>query len=277
MRRALALLVTLAIVLDIAIFALIGFVHMTRSRVRVRIAVEHEIVQVFVNCQLAHAAYVGGGAAATYLELGWLRQDAIVTIQVRGRRLPGYYEIDLERDSQVLQVARVGGFGQPLSLPSGRVVFARSYTAAGRPLGALGCQSDAPTRLAFASAASEGSGLWSGPSPALSAVTNLSSVVPWVMALIGAVGLMLAAVLGKIGGGEPGEGRAPALGAGVDIALALLCALVTKSFDVVFGLCVGAGIVSLLVILKWLVSSDIGALRSRLGWTPAAHGASVGR
>jgi hypothetical protein len=277
-RRALALVVVLAIFLDAAVFAILAFEHRTRSHVQIAVLVEHEIVQVFVECRLVFPAYTANTAGPSSLDLGWLERGAIVTIQVRGRKPPGYYEVQLERGSQSETVARAGSFGHPVRIPSGRVDFARSFTAAGRDLGDLGCQSDSPVQLAFAADAAHASGRWNGGSGVVLDVANrLSPVVPWALALIGAVGLILAAVSGRVRGTGPSRRvLARGLGAVVDLVIALFWVLAARDFNVAFGLCVVAGIGSLLAVLWWLVLDDLRNVLLR--WsseTPANTGQPV--
>lgn len=265
-RRGAALLLGLAVLLDVMIFAAVGYANLTKDHVRVRIVVEHEIVQVFVNCQLVRGAYTGDPQGPAWLDLGWLDPGDILTLQVRGRKLPGYYELSLEHDSSFERVAAAGGYGRPLRLPSGRVIFARSYTAGGRAIGELGCQSDAPAPLPFAASAAKSYGRWGGGSgAALELATRLFPIVPWVLALIGAMGLIIATILGRV---QRDDARRKTMlrtaFATVDIVLALVWALATADFNLAFLLCIVAGVGSLLLVLTWLLAEDLRKVSSLL-------------
>jgi hypothetical protein len=250
-------------VIALASFALTSYERLARGHIELDVLVEGEIVQVFVNCQLVYPAYTDTTGEPASLDLGWLDREATVTIQVRGRIHPGYYEVTLRHDSRSERVASAGRFGDPVQVPSGRVTFDRSFTAGGRLLGRIGCQ-DAPIRFAFAAAAARTPQRWNGYSNVAFELANaLWPVMRYALALIGAGGL-LAALLGRVRGASSAHSALVALlVAAAELVLAVAPAIVTHNLNVAFDVCTGIGACCLAGLCGWLLTGDIQHLRSR--------------
>jgi hypothetical protein len=276
LRRGAVLLIVFAMVLDTAILAISAYARVARDHVTVTVAVEHEIVQVFVNCELAHPAFTDTPAGSVVLPLGWLDRGDIITIQVRGRKRPGFYLVSMQHGSQSEQIAQGAAPGQPQRFRSGRVIFASSLTAGGRRLGALGCQPDSSARLEFASTMAGTPARWGGGSRfPIDAAHALSPVVPLVLAVIGALGLIGGAVFGKVQHGASSRRTfAQVLAALIDILFLVLSVLATEDFSIALSLCVVAGVGSLLAVLVWLLVDDIRGLCLR--WSLAGSAPAAG-
>jgi hypothetical protein len=260
--RRRTLVVVCAIVIAPAAFALTSYERLTRGHIELYVLVSREIVQVFVNCQLVYPAYTGTTGGPASLDLGWLDREATVTVQVRGRIRPGYYEVTLARGSRSELLASAGRFGDPVQVPSGRVTFDRSFTAGGRLLGGIGCQ-DAPLRFAFAAAAARTPRQWSGHSNVAFELANaLWPLMRCALALIGAGGLIAAALLGRVRGASSTHGALVGwLVAAAELVLALVTAIATHNFNTAFDVCTGIGACCLTGLGGWLLSGDIRQLR----------------
>jgi hypothetical protein len=255
-RRILALIVALMAVADVAIFAVAGYAHTSRTHARLSISSD-EIVQVFVNCRLAYV-YEKRGAATETPDLGWIAKSATLTFQVRSFQALGYYELAFSHDGHAVQVDARGTPSHNVLLPPTRVLFKRSFVAAtGARLGDQGCQKDASPQLAFAESAG---GNWdSGTQEPFVLANAFAPVVPWALAVFGAIFLVVAAVLDRA---RQGHGPIARIVAAVDMVSAA-SSLMAQDFALAAGLCIAAGIGSLLALFYWLLAEDLRRIVAR--------------
>jgi hypothetical protein len=253
-RLGLALLLAIAMLVGGTTSGLASYEHLARSDVGLSLLVEDEIVQVFVNCQLV-SAYTGTAGAPAPLDLGWLERGAIVTVQVRGRKLPGYYEVAFQHGSRTELIVGDGSYSNPVLLPAGRVALDRSFTADGRDLGDTGCQTDAPFPLAFAAAAARTPSHFNDHANVAFDLANaLSPDLPPVLALIGASGLIAAVAVSRVRRASSSRRVAVrALAATAELVLVLLLALAALDYNAASHVCVLVGIVCLVAVCWWLV------------------------
>jgi len=259
LRRLLALVILVALVLDIGIFVVDGYAHVTRVPVKVDLAAEHEIVQVFVNCKLA---YYSVGTVHRSYDLRWLRKGDILTFQIRGLKRGGYYHLSFSDGARVVPVSSRGGPEKPVSIGAGEVGFAGSWTVDGRKLGEQGCQADASQQLAFAKPRA---GQWQRGSWVFAKVHSLAQMIPWLLAALGALAVATGALADRLHEQRARSGfPARVIFAAAGLAVAILSALATESFNAVFALCVAAGVGLLLMASVWLLKDDIRRLAGRL-------------
>ena len=248
---------SVAVVVDLGILAVTAYAHIALTRVRLGVVVESEIVQVFVDCRLAHEAYTQA-QELTPLDLGWLDRGDIVTVEVRGRQAPGYYEVQAIRDSHVEVVGKAGEYGRRLPMASGRVVFVRSFTVGGMSIGGLGCQPDS-NELALAASAARRPGKWRDAglrNTVIRLAERLAPFVPQTLGLLAALALIALAVIGRVNARSKTLLRTA--GATLDVVLALVLTLAGRDLNLAFDLCVALGVVSLLVLVWLLMAPDIG-------------------
>jgi hypothetical protein len=261
--------VVCATVIALAALVLTSYERLARSDVQLGVLVDGEIVQVFVNCQLVYPAFTGTTGELASLDLGWLDREAAVTVQVRGRVDPGYYQVTLHRGSRSEVLASAGGFGDPVRVPAGRVAFDRSFTAGGRPIGSIGCQ-DAPQRFAFAAAAARTPQRWNGDSNAAFDVADaVWPIIQCALALIGAGGLVAAVLLGAVllassrGASFTHSSLIAVLGAAAGIVIGLIPTIATHNLDVAVDASTTIGACCLAGLCRWLLVRDIQEIRSR--------------
>jgi hypothetical protein len=260
LRRIMAIAIALAVVVDVLIFIAVGYAHLTRTHVTIRVTDDNEIVQVFVNCRLA-AVYRHEGLTVASEDLGWLRTDDIVTFQVRGWRSVGYYELSLDHDSVVERIGAQGTATQAAVIAPDRVVFASSTTASGRRLGGSGCQSDTPTPLPFATSTAGG---WGGARGVpLELAAKLAPIIPWMLAFVGALVLAVVAIRDwrrshRLRRVTVAQTVFAMLGATVSVA-----SVTSSDFGLAFAVCVAAGACSLAIASYRLMADDLSALCMR--------------
>lgn len=259
LRLGLGLVIAAILALATLSLAFAGYGHIAGRSVRLKIAVEHEIVQVFVDCRLAHTAYLHD-PETTLLDLGWLPEGRIVTIQIRGRKGPGFYEVSMEQGGAFQAIAYAGRFGAPVAMASGRLLVSDSFTGGGVQLGKEGCQPDAPSELPIAAAADRDPRAWRSdlPEAVISASERSSGVVASVLALSGALALLVLAVNARLKGSGAKWRALAALG---DILLVVVLAFVVQDFAIAVVVCAIAGVCSLTVALWSLVGHDVTSLR----------------
>lgn len=122
--------------------------HFTENSISVTLYSKH--VDVFVNCQ--RAAHIGNyEGASRRVDLGYLPNDAIVTIDVLALRQHGTVHIALTQGAHppVTYGSTRQGYGVGNNAPAYRYEFIYSAEASGRALGHYGCQ-QTPHRLAIA-------------------------------------------------------------------------------------------------------------------------------
>jgi hypothetical protein len=256
----LALLVFAVAVADVAIFAVAGYARTSLTHVRLSISSDEEIVQVFVNCQLAYLDN-GQSPAAETPDLGWIAKSDIVTFQVRSLQAPGYYQVAFSHDSHTVQVQARGMPSDHVLLAQDRVVYKSSFVAAtGAPLGGLGCQTDASPQLAFAD--SSAGGRWGGgPQAAFVVADTLARIVPWVLAVFGAIFLVFVAVFDRVKQGHGPTVRIVV--AAIDTIFFVVLSLWAQDFVVAAAFCIAAGIGALLAGLYWLLAEDLRRIAAR--------------
>lgn len=253
-RRILALAIASALILDMSIFAVVGYAHITRTRVTIELRGEHEIVQVFVNCKLAYFRRTDG-AFKHAVDLGWLAKEDVLTFQVRSQKRSGHLKLSFLHDGQRTLVFQRGSSAHLLLLGAGRVDVANSWTVGGRRIGSQGCQADAPQRLAFATASA---GPWKHSSAPFGLAEALAGVIPWVLAIMGASVVVAGAIVDRTKVDRSTLGvLARSVVALAGISVAMVWAVATQSFSLAFGLCVAVGVVSLLATIAWLLGDDL--------------------
>jgi hypothetical protein len=258
-RRAAALGIVVALVLDIGILVVDGYAQTTRTHVEVSVVAEHEIIQVFVDCKLAYV--YASAAAPRHYDLGWLGDGDILTFQVRGLKRPGYYRLSFQHGSQRVLVSSRGQPGHPVSVGAGQVAVAGSWMVDGRKLGEQGCQADAPQHLTFAT---PNAGRWQKSASLFGAAHSLARVIPWFLAVLGAIVVAGGALADRLREENARVGIvARSLFAAAGLAVGLLYTVATESVGVAFALCVGAGVGTLVIALFWLLRDDVRRLVCR--------------
>jgi len=267
-RRLMALGIAAALVLDMSIFALVGYAHVTRTHVLVKVTSEHEIMQVFVNCRLAYY-YRSELPVDRTIDLGFLEKEDVLTFQIRGQKHSGFLQLSYLHDDAPASIYRYGTAVHPLLLGAGRVAAAESWTVGGRRLGIEGCQADAPHPLAFAT---PDAGPWKhNTSLPLAFATSIGKIIPWILAILGATVVAVGAIADRIAGKGSNLGVvARGLLALTGVAVAVVWAVAVQNFSVAFGLCVGTGAASLLAAVVWLLADDICRLVARWAHIPQA-------
>jgi hypothetical protein len=245
--------------------------HAARVHVRVPVAAAGEIVQVLVNCQVEF--YYGHDAPIDEdVDLGWLEKGDILTFQVRGRRPPGYYELAFAHDSHVEDVGSVGSALHRVLMPPARMIFSRSYTVGGLPLQRLPCQGDSSTPpLELAGAAVAATARRGGPDALMDSAVGVAARWETAMAILGALTLIFAPVLGRSLGAVRSRRRrmADVLLAAVGGTLGILWAT-AREHNLVAPVCIAAGIGALFFIVYRLLVNDMASacawwLRRRAG------------
>jgi hypothetical protein len=225
-----------------------------RRHIQVVFSGERAIVQVFVECRLAYA--FAGERADEHVDLGWLKNESIVTIQTRGRKQPGRLALAYQHGS--VRVSVVGGDPAVAerALPADRAGLARSWRVGGHEsFRDLGCQQDLP-HFGFASASAPN---WREASArSLSLVIAFAGAIPKVLAIFGLAWLLAAVFVGR----ARGERLRRRTAAGVllvaaELVIELLGSIAANDFPLAFALCIVVGAGALVVLLLWLLRADI--------------------
>lgn len=225
-----------------------------RAHVQVVFSGEAAIVQVFVECRLAYA-FARERAEGEHVDLGWLKNESIVTVQTRGRKRRGHLVLAYERNSVSASLAG-GAAGEP-PLPADRAGPASSWRVGGHQfLRDLGCQQDLPHHLPFASASAPN---WTEASArSLGRVIAVAGAIPKVLAIFG-LGWLLAAVFVGRTRGERLRHRTAAglLLLAAEIAIEILGSIAANDFPLAFALCIVVGAGGPVLLLLWLLRADI--------------------
>jgi hypothetical protein len=261
MRRTLACLIAVPIALCVADPGTDFYAHRTRVHAVIKVTEHNAIIQAFVNCRLA-AVDIQELSTDASMNLGWLDKGDIVTIQVRGEGSSGHYKLTLERDSTI---ERIGNSASIAAVEPNRLSFVYSTTAAGHPIGAQGCQSDASSRLAPATSAAAATGKWEGPPGALlELAVPLAPIGLWVLASLG----VLALVGLTVGDWRRRNGiKRSTVAAGVSAALtafAYVTSVTSNDFGIAFGVCVVTGSCASLMAVLVLLAEDLRNICTRL-------------
>jgi hypothetical protein len=254
LRWLLAALIFAALVAQAVSLPIAHEAKANRQHIQVVFSGERAIVQVFVECRLAYA-FAGERADDEHVDLGWLKNESIVTVQTRGRKRRGRLTLAYEHDS--VPVSLVGDdAAAERALPANRAGLASSWQVGGHePLRRLGCQRDLP-HFGFASASAAN---WSeGSAKSLGRVIAAADAIPKVLATFGLAWLLAAVFVGR-SRGERVRGRtaAGALLVAAEIAIEVLGLIAANDFPLAFGLCIFVGMGALVGLLGWLLRADI--------------------
>jgi hypothetical protein len=226
-----------------------------RAHVQVVFSGEAAIVQVFVECRLAYA-FVGERAEGEHVDLGWLKNESIVTVQTRGRKRRGHLALAYKRNSVSVPLV-VGAAGEP-ALPADRAGPASSWRVGGHQFlrGDLGCQQDLPHHFRLASASAPN---WTeGSARSLGRVIAVAGAIPKVLAIFGLAWLLAAVFVGRTRGERLRRGTAAGvLLVAAEIAIEILGSIAANYFPLAFALCIVVGAGGLVLLLLWLLKADI--------------------
>jgi hypothetical protein len=225
-----------------------------RAHAQIVFSGEAAIVQVFVECRLAYA-FVRERAEDEHVDLGWLKNESIVTVQTRGRKRRGHLALAYEQNSVSASLAG-GGAGEP-ALPTNRAGPTTSWRVGGHQfLRDLGCQQDLPRHFRFASASAPN---WTEASArSLGRVIAVAGAIPKVLAIFGLAWLLAAAFVGRTRGERLRRGTAAGvLLVAAEIAIEILGSVAANYFPLAFALCIFVGAAGLVLLLLWLLRADI--------------------
>lgn len=255
----LAAVIAAALVAQATLLPIAHEARANRAHVEVSVTAEHAIVQVFVECRLADA-FVAEGLSEGRVDLGWLKDEALLTFQTRGRTAPGYLALSYRDGSRVVPVVSGDVEADEAALPADRLAPARSWTVSGRQsFRAKTCQWD---REHFESASAHAPDWREGAAMSLGIVIAAADTVPAGLAIAGLAWLLVAAYLGRFRR-ERIDRRpiARILFALSQVALLGLVKLAPNDFPLAFALCTAIGAAWLIAVAFWL-------LRERIhGWT----------
>jgi hypothetical protein len=254
LRWLLATVISTALVAQAMSLLIAHEAKANRAHVQVVFSGEAAIVQVFVECRLAYA-FVRERAEGEHVDLGWLKNESIVTVQTRGRKRRGHLALAYEQNSVSASLAG-GGAGEP-ALPTNRAGPASSWRVGGHQfLRDLGCQQDLPHHFRFASASAPN---WTeGSAGSLSRVIVVAGAIPKVLAIFGLAWLLAAAFVGRTRGERLRRGTAAGvLLVAAEIAIEILGSIAANYFPLAFALCIVVGVAGLVLLLLWLLRADI--------------------
>jgi hypothetical protein len=83
-------------IVELAAVAVSSYVRATHERVEIDVSAGFVIVRVYLNCQLVRG--YEGHRTAGIVDLGWLRPEDIVSIEVLSTRTSGYFRISRRLD-----------------------------------------------------------------------------------------------------------------------------------------------------------------------------------
>jgi hypothetical protein len=254
LRWLLATLIFTALVAQAMSLLIAHEAKANRAHVQVVFSGEAAIVQVFVECRLAYA-FVRERAEDEHVDLGWLKNESIVTVQTRGRKRPGHLTLAYERNS--VSVSLAGGAGGERALPADRAGPASSWRVGGHQfLRDLGCQQDLPRHFHLASASAPN---WTEASAkSLGGVIAVAGAIPKVLAIFGLAWLLAAVFVGRTRGERLRRGTAAgALLVAAEIAIEIVGSIAANDFPLAFALCIVVGAGGLVLLLLWLLRADI--------------------
>ena len=134
-KRVAAVLAPPAIVALSAV-AVSLYAHATHHRVSVRITFGDVIVRASLNCRLV-AEYAQAGQSVKIVELGWLRPQDIVSVEVTSLQTSGHVRIERRVDGGGWKtLKRSGSLGNSTDFPALQLVIASTFLAEGTSLGA---------------------------------------------------------------------------------------------------------------------------------------------
>jgi hypothetical protein len=254
LRWLLAALILLALVAQAVSLPIAHEAKANRRHIQVVFSGERAIVQVFVECRLAYAS--AEERVDEHVDLGWLKNESIVTIQTRGRKRPGRLALAYQTDSFRVPVVGDAAVAPERALPADRAGLAESWRVGGHEsFRGLGCQRDVP-HFAFASASAPN---WREASASsLKLVIAFASAIPKVLAIFG-LAWLLAAVFVARARGERLRRRTAAgvLLVAAELAIEVLGSIAANDFPLAFALCIVVGAGALVVLLLWLLRADI--------------------
>jgi hypothetical protein len=254
-RLLLVAAIAAALVAQAALLPIAHEARANRARVEVDLAAENAIVQVFVECRLAYA-FVAEGLNEGHVDLGWLKNEALLTFQTRGRTAPGYLALSYRDGSRVVPVVSGSAEADEAALPANRLAPAKSWTVSGRQrFRAKTCQLD---RGHFDSATAHAPDWREGAAMSLGVVIAAADTVPVALAITGFAWLLAAAYLGQFRRRKIARGTAArTLFALSQAVLLLLVKLAPNDFPLAFALCTAIGAAWLLAVAFWLLRDKI--------------------
>ncbi|HLB21772.1 MAG TPA: hypothetical protein VK605_06655 [Solirubrobacteraceae bacterium] len=254
LRWLLATLIFAALVAQAVSLPIAHEAKANRRHIQVVFSGERAIVQVFVECRLAYA-FAGERADDEHVDLGWLKNESIVTIQTRGRKRRGDLTLAYEHDS--IPVSLVGdAAAAERALPADRAGPASSWQVGGHePIRKLGCQRDL-LHFGFASASAAN---WSETSAkSLGRVIAVADAIPKILGIFGLAWLFAAVFVGRARGVRLRRRTAAGvLLVAAELAIEVLGSIAANDFPLAFALCIVVGAGALVVLLLWLLRADI--------------------
>jgi hypothetical protein len=254
-RLLLAAAIAAAFVAQLALLPIATEARANRAHVEVEFAAENAIVQVFVECRVAYV-FDAEGPREEHVDLGWLKNEALLTFQTRGRTAPGYLALSYRDGSRVVPVVSGDAEADEAALPADRLAPAESWTVSGRQrFRAKTCQRD---REHFDSASAYAPDWREGAAMSLGVVIAAANTVPLALAIFGLVWLVAAACLGQFRR-EQTDRRTAASTLIVlpQAALLLLAKLAPNDFPLAVALCTVIGAALLLAVVFWLLRPQI--------------------
>jgi hypothetical protein len=254
-RSLFAAAIAAALVAQAALLPIAHEARANRAHVEVALAAENAIVQVFVECRLAYA-FDAEGPSEEHVDLGWLKNEALLTFQTRGRTTPGYLALSYRDGSRVVPVVSGGVEADEAALPADRLAPAKSWTVSGRQrFRTKTCQWD---REHFVSASAHAPDWREGAAMSLGVVIAAADTVPVALAIAGLGWLLAAAYLGRFQREQVDRRTAVrTLFALSQATLLLLVKLAPNDFPLAFALCTAIGAAWLVAVAFWLLREKI--------------------
>lgn len=252
------------VVVEFSAIAISSYARSTHRQVQVGVDVSDVIARVWLNCRLVHG-YPSSPEDPAVLDLGWLRPEDVVSIEVMSTQTSGDYRISRRLGDRGWQtLAQAGRRGDAADFQHLRPVLRTAFLAAGPilyvsryPFKGDPVFGDPPScgfepSWAFAPAAGTKPGTTPGrPNAAFDIASSVATTLAWILAIIGGLGVLVAIFVGRHSSSRPWI-----VTIGIVIA-ELLLAMVMRRIGVdsalTLALCVMAGLVSVGVFLAWLL------------------------
>lgn len=263
-RKRLVTVTVLVIAIgELGAVALSSYARATHERVEINVSAGFMVVRVYLNCQLVRG---DEGRIADVVDLGWLRPEDVVSIELTSTQTSGYFRISRRLNHGRWQtLTQRGSLGHAADFPHQTPVVNTAFLAAGTSLDVMdadgthgvapSCGAESPLWL-FGPPLGVDLGTTPGrPNVAYDVASNVASALPWMLGMVGAIALCFAFV---VGGKQSNWSRAlTATLAVTQLVLAVLLSLGTVDVPVALAVCVVAGVVSIAIFLIWLHRDEL--------------------
>jgi len=258
-KRLVTVTVLVIAIVELGAVALSSYARATHERVEIDVSAGFVVVRVYLNCQLVRGHE--GRRIADVVDLGWLRPEDVVSIEIMSTRTSGYFRISRRLDHGRWQTLKQrGSLGHAAKFLHQSPVLRTAFLAAGTSLdvmhGVAPSCGFVPAVWLFGPPLGVDLGTTPGrPNVAYDVASNVASALPWMLGMVGAIALCFAFV---VGGEQSNWSRAlTATLAVTELVLAVLLSLGTVDVPVALAVCVVAGVVSIAIFLIWLHRDEL--------------------